>query len=84
MIRATRLFRSFNIFSNMEKLTLVESIALLPEEEKIFMILKEAAAAADKPVVMRVAGGWVRDKVKLPYTSSLESFVVTLMLLLIP
>lgn len=68
----------------MEKLTLVDSITLLPEEEKIFTIMKEAAAAADKPVVMRVAGGWVRDKVKSAYTSSLESTAATSILLSTP
>lgn len=69
MFRATRLFRTFNIFPKMEKLTIVEPITLLPEEEKIFTILKEAAATSEKPVVMRVAGGWVRDKVDLLNTS---------------
>ena len=63
----------------MEKLTIVESITLLPEEEKIFTILKEAAATSEKPVVMRVAGGWVRDKVRLHNTSYWESIAAILM-----
>lgn len=69
MFRATRLFRTFNIFGKMEKLNIVDNITLLPQEEKIFTILKDAAALSEKPVVMRVAGGWVRDKVYSHYTS---------------
>ena len=57
------MLRTFNIFVKMEKLSLVESIQLKPEEEKVFKIIKEAATLVDRPVVMRVAGGWVRDKV---------------------
>jgi len=47
----------------------VDPITLKPEEDKIFKIIKEAATLSGKPVVMRVAGGWVRDKVGSNYTS---------------
>ena len=63
MFRTLRVLRTFNIFGKMEKVKLVEQIQLTPEEEKIFEILKQAQASQEKKVVMRVAGGWVRDKV---------------------
>lgn len=53
----------------MEREMMVDHIKLLPQEEKIFNILIEASQLAEKPVVMRVAGGWVRDKVAHHYTS---------------
>lgn len=42
---------------------LMDKVKLNSQEIKIFDIIKKAAGKADKPVVMRVAGGWVRDKV---------------------
>lgn len=80
MLRYRRLFRTFNIFGKMEREMMVDHIKLLPQEQKIFDILREAAQTAEKPVVMRVAGGWVRDKVKSPYTSCLERSLWTLTL----
>lgn len=37
-------------------------IHLTPHEEQLFGLLRGAAAAAGKGTVLRVAGGWVRDK----------------------
>lgn len=53
----------------MEKTALKEQISLTAEEVKIFELLKEAQTNLEQKVVMRVAGGWVRDKVGVHYTS---------------
>ncbi len=37
-------------------------LVLTPHEEQLFELLRGAAAAAGKGTVLRVAGGWVRDK----------------------
>lgn len=37
-------------------------IHLTPHEQQLFELLRGAAAAAGKGTVLRVAGGWVRDK----------------------
>jgi hypothetical protein len=49
----------------MESYSVADRVKLSPEEFKLFDILKKAAQHAPKPVVMRVAGGWVRDKVEI-------------------
>lgn len=75
MFRTLRVLRTFNIFGKMEKVKLVDQIQLTPEEEKIFEILKQAQASQQKQVVMRVAGGWVRDKVSFGITQVAEQRV---------
>ena len=49
----------------MEKFQMKGNIVLTAEEERIFDLLKRAATKCNTGVVMRVAGGWVRDKVNL-------------------
>ena len=49
-------------------------IELSPKEVAIFKTLVEAAGRAGKPVVLRVAGGWVRDKVALIKIASWKRF----------
>lgn len=71
MFRYFHLLRKFNIFGKMEKVRINHEIKLTPEEEKIFEILRHAQSSHDKEVVLRVAGGWVRDKVEISYTRSL-------------
>ena len=39
------------------------SIVLTAEEERIFRVLRETAREGGGKTVLRVAGGWVRDKV---------------------
>lgn len=38
-------------------------IKLTPDEEQIFMMLKQYRNDLELKTVLRVAGGWVRDKV---------------------
>ena len=47
-----------------ESHSVVEEISLTEHEKQIFEVLLAASAAAfpDRTVVLRVAGGWVRDK----------------------
>jgi hypothetical protein len=40
------------------------SISLSATEEKIFQVLRETVAYKNRSTVLRVAGGWVRDKVR--------------------
>lgn len=47
----------------MEPLGFSGQVKLTPLEEKLFGVFRQAAVKSGKPVVLRVAGGWVRDKV---------------------
>jgi hypothetical protein len=40
-------------------------IKLNQNESKIFHLLRECVREANLPVTLRVAGGWVRDKVRI-------------------
>jgi hypothetical protein len=46
-------------------------IALDETESKLFTLLKDVMAANESKTVMRVAGGWVRDKVKFQQLKNL-------------
>jgi hypothetical protein len=39
------------------------SVRLTEKEAELFQLLRECVKAANLPVTLRVAGGWVRDKV---------------------
>ena len=47
-----------------------QKIDISAKEAIIFKTLLEAAGRAGKPVVLRVAGGWIRDKVILTKIAS--------------
>ncbi len=65
------LYRPFiNISGRMQKYTLKPGIVLSDKEKTIFGVLRDAAGRAGKPVVLRVAGGWVRDKVEMGFTQA--------------
>lgn len=59
--------RTFNFFGKMEPIGFTGQVKLTPLEEKLFGVFRQAAAKSGKPVVLRVAGGWVRDKVSWFY-----------------
>lgn len=64
MLKTNRFIRrTFNFYEKMEAVQYTGKVALKPVEEKLFDIFRKAAVASGKPVVLRVAGGWVRDKV---------------------
>lgn len=67
LTRLNNLRRPFanRIFNKMEKTNFKVStqIKLLPIEEKLFEIFRTAASRSKKDPVLRVAGGWVRDKI---------------------
>lgn len=51
-------------FTKMEnELTVLSRINLLPEEERLFDSLLAVVAENHLKLTLRVAGGWVRDKV---------------------
>ena len=64
MLIARRVLRRrFNFFGEMEPLGYSGEVKLTALEEKLFAVFRLAAKKSGKPVVLRVAGGWVRDKV---------------------
>jgi hypothetical protein len=58
--------RTFNFFAKMEPIGFTGQVKLTPLEERLFEVFRKAAAKSGKPLVLRVAGGWVRDKVLNP------------------
>lgn len=55
--------RDFNLFLVSTSSRVVK---LNDTERKIFQLLRDCVKETDLPVTLRVAGGWVRDKVDAP------------------
>ena len=55
------------------KYTLVDKIQLTPQETEIFNMFTSFVQEEKLQIVLRVAGGWVRDKVKSNYKNFLSS-----------
>jgi hypothetical protein len=45
-------------------------ISLQPKEEEVFRVLLDAVRDLEIGTTLRVAGGWVRDKVKFCFTAT--------------
>jgi hypothetical protein len=52
-------------YEHKKPLVIYKTIYLQPWEEEIFNIIKKVLEKNNKKTVCRVAGGWVRDKVKI-------------------
>lgn len=52
-----------NIYLYLRVMEREGKIKLTPDEEQIFMMLKQYRNDLELKTVLRVAGGWVRDKV---------------------